>query len=36
MPGGDKDYHHQIFLHYVVKDGECHKVCQELQQRGDC
>ena len=36
MPGGDRDYHHQIFLHYVVKDGECHKVCQELQQRGDC
>ena len=32
MPGGDKDYHHQIFLHYVVKDGKCHKKCQELQQ----
>lgn len=34
MPGGDKDWHHQLFLHYVVKDGECHKICQDLVKRG--
>ena len=26
MGGGKKDYHHQLFLHYVVKDGECFNV----------
>lgn len=24
MPGGKKDFHHQLFLHYVIENGECH------------
>lgn len=24
MPGNDKDYHHQLFLHYVETGGECY------------
>jgi hypothetical protein len=29
MPGGPKDYHHQLFLHYVVYQGEAFKELQD-------
>ena len=29
MPGGKKDFHHQLFLHYVVYNGRCFKTLKE-------
>ena len=29
MPGGPKDFHHQLFLHYVVYDGSAFKELKE-------